>query len=49
MRGDGFGFGVFQRYATTWIDSDELLTIALVLHRFDLMLGGGARLAPGCS
>ncbi len=49
VRGDGFGFGVFQRYATTWIDSDELLPSALVLHRFDLMLGGGARLAPGWS
>jgi hypothetical protein len=49
VRGDGYGFGVFQRYATTWIDSDELLPRALVLHRFDLMIGGGARLAPGWS
>src|SRR4051812_12214377 len=36
VRGDGFGLGVFQRYATTWIDSDELLPGPLVLHRFDL-------------
>jgi len=49
LRGDGYGIGVFQRYATTWIDSDELLPRALVLHRFDLMLGGGVRLAPGWS
>jgi hypothetical protein len=49
VRGDGFGVGVFGRYATTWIDSDELLPGALALHRFDLMLGGGSRLAPGWS
>jgi hypothetical protein len=49
IRGDGFGLGVFARHATTWIDSDELLPSALVLHRFDLMLGGGARIAPGWS
>jgi hypothetical protein len=49
VRGDGFGLGAFVRYATTWIDSDELLPSALVLHRFDLMVGGGARLAPGWS
>ena len=49
VRGDGYGVGVFQRYATTWIDSGELLPGALVLHRFDLMLGGGVRLAPGWS
>jgi hypothetical protein len=49
FRGDGFGAGVFVRYATTWIDSDELLSESLVLHRFDLMVGGGARLAPGWS
>jgi hypothetical protein len=49
VRGDGFGLGAFLRYATTWIDSDELLPGAIVLHRFDAMVGGGARLAPGWS
>jgi hypothetical protein len=48
LRGDGYGIAVFARYATTWIDGDQLAD-ELVLHRFDLMLGGGARLAPGWS
>jgi hypothetical protein len=48
LRGDGYGAGVFQRYGATWVDGDSLAD-ELVLHRFDLMLGGGARLAPGWS
>lgn len=49
LRGDGFGIALFQRYAATWIESERRLPESLVLHRFDLMLGGGARLAPGWS
>jgi hypothetical protein len=48
LRGDGYGVALFQRYAATWIDGDQLAD-GLVLHRFDLMLGGGGRLAPGWS
>jgi hypothetical protein len=48
LRGDGYGVGIFGRYAATWIDGDQLAD-ELVLHRFDVMLGGGGRLAPGWS
>jgi len=48
LRGDGYGVGLFQRYAATWIEGDQLPD-ELVLHRFDVMLGGGGRLAPGWS
>jgi len=48
LHGDGYGVAVFQRYAATWIDGDQLPD-ELVLHRFDTMLGGGGRLAPGWS
>jgi hypothetical protein len=49
FRVHGFGVGVFLRYAATRIESDQLLPEALVLHRFDVQLGGGGRLAPGWS
>lgn len=48
LRGDHYGVGVFQRYAATRIDGDQLAD-PLVLHRFELMLGGGGRFAPGWS
>jgi hypothetical protein len=43
----GVGVGLFLRYAATRIESDQFLPEALVLHRFDVQLGGGGRLAPG--
>jgi hypothetical protein len=49
LRGDGYGAGLFQRYATTWIDGERFLARGLVLHRFDTMLGGGGRIADGWS
>jgi hypothetical protein len=48
LRGDGYGVGLFPRYAATWIEGDQLAD-ELVLHRFDIMLGGGGRVAPGWS
>jgi len=47
LRGDRYGAGLFLRYQTTWIDSDRFLARGLVVHRFDVMLGGGGQLTPG--
>jgi hypothetical protein len=49
LHGDDYGVGLFQHYSTTWIDSNRFLARGLELHRFDLMLGGGGRLADGWS
>jgi len=46
LRGDGYGLALFQRYAVTEMQSERYLADDLVLHRFDVMVGGGARLAP---
>jgi hypothetical protein len=46
IRGGDFGFGVIPRYTATWIDPDVNGAHDLVLHRFDLLAGGGGRVAP---
>lgn len=48
VRGEGYGVALLPRYAATWIEGDRLAD-ELVLHRFDVMLGGGGRVAPGWS
>lgn len=48
-RGPGYGVGVFQRYAATWLDRGPYLSRSLTLHQFDLMVAGSDRLAPGWS
>ncbi len=47
VRGDDYGFGVVPRYTATWVDPDVPGGRDLMLHRFDLLAGGGGRVAPG--
>jgi hypothetical protein len=49
VRGDGYGLVLLGKYGATWIDDTAQPSRDLQLHRFELMAGGGMRLAPGWS